>query len=432
MLPVLLFSFVQRRSSCDVYFALPVSRKEMRRTNILFAFALCYGYFLITALIAYVFCGIGVVRLVNLAAILAFFAFVCLAMIVINSFLYLIGNNLLDGIVILAAYTMFPLFAVIAEDLIVSNLIAGNMILVNPPKAWILSPVSVLVTNCMAVIDFGLADFSLPYFAAGVLYALIGWFGLKREFDERKSERAEHISDHPLAYKTIINCYAALFSLLFASSLVRYPEAEYVVAFVMLMGCYITATFLYQRKLKLDWKSIALFGAEVIISLAIMFAGWNTRGFGLAEKIPLSQGDELTYDYYLMADQEDLGKAAGMSEEQPHEAYVGFTLSIPTDRIEENREIIDLLEKYRTKAIDNYYARQEQESSGYLRTMNSVKGNNLAEYTYPTFAAISEEDLKTISRYADVNVSCYEYYEEWGDDPEKLLDDYLEWRSSHH
>ncbi|MBR2676234.1 MAG: hypothetical protein IKE28_04910 [Solobacterium sp.] len=429
VLPVLLFSFAMRRNSADVYFALPVSRKEMRLTSLLFAFALCYGYFLITVLIAWLLCGIGTVRLLHLAVILVFFAFVCAAMLVINSFLYLIGNNIPDGIIILAAYTMFPLFAVLAEDLIVSNLIAGNMILVNPAKAWILSPISVLVTNCIAVIDFRLADFNIPYFAAGVLYAFIGWFGLKKEFDERKSERAEHISDHPLAYKTIINCYAALFSLLFASSLVHYPEAEYVVAFVMLLGCYIIATFLYQRKLKLEWKSLALFGAEVIISLAIMVVGWNTRGFGLADQIPLSQGDTLTYEYYLMADQDDLGRGKDMSMNEVHEAYVGFTLAVKTDRIEEHQEVIDLMESYRKKAIDNYYARKEQEYSGYLRTMNSRNGNSILEYTYPTFAPISEEDLRIINRYAEVTVNCYEYYEKWDEEPEKLLEDYLDWRA---
>ena len=428
VLPVLLFSFAQRRSSADVYFALPVSRKQMRLTSLLFAFVLCYGYFLITTLIAWMFCGIGAVRLLHLALILVFFAFVCAAMLTINSFLYLIGNNIPDGIIILAAYTMFPLFAAVAEDLIVTNIIAGNMILVNPAKAWILSPISVYVINCSALLNFRLADFNLPYFMAGVLYALIGWFGLKKEFDARKSERAEHISDHPLAYKTIINCYAALFSLLFASSLVHYPEAEYVVAFVMLLGCYIIATFLYQRKLKLDWKSLALFGAEVIISIAIMLIGWNTRGFGLADKIPLSQGDTLTYEYYLMADQNDLGRGNDMTM-NAHEAYVGFTLAVPTSRIDEHQEVIDLLESYRKKAIDNYYAHKEQEYSGYLRTMNSQKGNSIAEYTYPTFAPISEEDLRTISKYTDVTVSCYEYYEKWDEQPEKLLEDYLDWRA---
>ena len=150
VLPVLLFSFAQRRSSADVYFALPVSRKQMRLTSLLFAFVLCYGYFLITTLIAWMFCGIGAVRLFHLALILVFFAFVCAAMLTINSFLYLIGNNIPDGIIILAAYTMFPLFAAVAEDLIVTNIIAGNMILVNPATAWILSPISVYVINGIA------------------------------------------------------------------------------------------------------------------------------------------------------------------------------------------------------------------------------------------------------------------------------------------
>ena len=104
-----------------------------------------------------------------------------------------------------------------------------------------------------------------------------------------------------------------------------------------------------------------------------MLIGWNTRGFGLADKIPLSQGDTLTYEYYLMADQNDLGRGNDMTM-NAHEAYVGFTLAVPTSRIDEHQEVIDLLESCRKKAIDNYYAHKEQEYK--KKKKNSISKRN--------------------------------------------------------
>ena len=140
-LPVLLFSFVHQRSSVDLFFALPVSRKEQRLTILLFAFGIAFGYFLITTVLAWLLFGLRTVTILRLLGILLFAAFLVITLLVFNSVLYLLGNNMIDGVVTLAAYTMFPLLGTIAEALIVSNIVAGGTPQVREAIFDFLSPV---------------------------------------------------------------------------------------------------------------------------------------------------------------------------------------------------------------------------------------------------------------------------------------------------
>ena len=54
-LPVFLFSFVHRKRSCDMYFSLPIDRKELLITTITFSFVLIFSYYTISSLFALLF-----------------------------------------------------------------------------------------------------------------------------------------------------------------------------------------------------------------------------------------------------------------------------------------------------------------------------------------------------------------------------------------
>lgn len=104
-LPVLLFAYVHSKKSVDLYFALPVKRSEQLITNILFALAICFGYFFISSLIVYVFFGIKAVSIGSYLLILLSALVIFAIMLCINSLLFLVANNLFDGIVMIASYS---------------------------------------------------------------------------------------------------------------------------------------------------------------------------------------------------------------------------------------------------------------------------------------------------------------------------------------
>ncbi len=429
VLPILLFTFVHKRSSADVYHALPISRKEHRITILLFCFAVIFGYFLLTCLFGYLFYGIGRVRILSVLAMLGYMAFAILTLLAVNSALYLLGNNILDGLVILAAYSLFILPCLIAEGVITERMIAGTNTFFSGSVAYLLSPFVILLhnffnlTSYQSGIQYG---FRILYLVVAAVYLLLGWFGLKQEFDKRRSERAEAISDHPLAYPTVINMYAIILLLVIGSSVVRQFSYDAILAYLAVLVCYTAGTFLYRRKIEIDIRRTGIFFLEAIITLALMWACWKTKGFGMAYRYSLNQGYVLTYEYSAAVEEDDLGKHF----EKEQNVYVHFTLYFSTDELDRNAELIRLLEQKRHEAIESFY-RKYEDYSVTLRVNNREKHSDsmINVYQYHPEVLFTEEELNYISQYTDVIVQDYGNYEVW-EGNEVSLKDYLDWRNN--
>lgn len=428
VLPIILFSFVHKRSSADVYHGLPISRKEHRITILLFSFAVIFGYFLLTCLFGYLVYGIGTVRILSVLAMLGYMAFTILTLLCVNSALYLLGNNILDGLVILAAYTLFFLPCALAESIIAERMVAGTSTFLSAPIAQLLSPAVILLRNFLNLasyhsgIQFG---FSILYLVIAAVYLVLGWFGLKQEFDERKSERAEAISDHPLAYPTVINMYAIVLLLVIGSGVVTRFGTDAILAYLAVLICYTAGTFLYRRKIQIDLKRTGIFVLEAVITLALMWVCWKTKGFGMAYQYSLNRGYVLNYEYSAAVEESDLGKHYVYEQN----VYVHFTLYFSTDELDRYPELIDLLEKKRHEAIESFY-RQYEDYSVSLRVYNREKYDDsiVNDYTYHPEVLFTEEELKYISQYTDVIVQDYGNYEVW-EGNEVSLEDFLSWRN---
>ena len=411
VLPVLVFSPFQKRSGCDQYFSLPISRKEIRIASLLAVFSVIFGYFLITVTAAWLLFGIGYVPLTLLLGIHAFMAFSVLSMCAINSYLFLLGNSWIDGIVILAAYTLLPFAASIGEGLLISNLMAGKHALALETHAQILSPVYTLMANYAALISRNgwlYMKFSLPLFLLSILYTVIGWFGLIHEFDERRSERAEMISDHPLAYPLIIHLYSLLCLLVICSSCISSHDPSFLILLVLLLVCFVLGQFLYRRRLEISWKQAGIFLAETILCLGFCQIMWSSRCFGMADRVRLDEGDTLVYEYSRLADEKDLGRGI-IGQEMDHGAYVSFQLEIPTDRLNEYQEVLQILEACRKTAVDQWYERRTHELSGYFQISSKTGDRTFNQYHFNPDLSLSEEELKRISGYCDVVVDDFNH-----------------------
>ena len=88
-LPVFLFSFVHRKRSCDMYFSLPIDRKELLITTITFSFVLIFSYYAITSIFALLFTMRSTtIFFSSLFASYAMMALGILALLIINSCIY--------------------------------------------------------------------------------------------------------------------------------------------------------------------------------------------------------------------------------------------------------------------------------------------------------------------------------------------------------
>ena len=153
VLPIFLFSFVHRKRSCDLYFSLPIERKELLSTTILFSFTLTFGFFILTTLVAILLCMSHItINLIAYLQTILFVGFSSLALLLINSSIYLLANNIFDGILMLAAYLVIPVSICIVLS-VISNVFLIDF-LVNKINGGIyFSPIAIVWTNASVLMS---------------------------------------------------------------------------------------------------------------------------------------------------------------------------------------------------------------------------------------------------------------------------------------
>ncbi|MBE6123118.1 MAG: hypothetical protein E7190_10490 [Erysipelotrichaceae bacterium] len=427
LLPVLLLSPVHRRRSADLYLSLPISRKEMLVTSLVFAAAfpaVCFAASsLISLILSRVFAYAGKVLLIIL-----FITAVMIEMTLINSALFLLANNIFDGIVMICSYTGIPLLILMTVTGFIDTMVAGAGIGTYPFVTQAVAWTSPLAMNIMAADDVLSLLSSRPadvwrimYFILPTVYALAAVILLKKHFIDRKSERAEQISDDILSYPGVIHICLFLSMMFLSFETPRSGILPFVIFYLILLFIYIAAMFVYKRSMKISWKNLAIYAAVMGFCLGFCHIAWNTRCFGLAENYALNQDRRLCYEYSVSADINNLGTPGNMKDYEDS-ADIYFAVNIPTDDMDSYQEIIALMENYRHEGIDEYY-RNENNHTGneaYFSVSNHSEMSNEPEliegygyvyrdqesnhYGYSISRLLSEEELKTVSKYVEVTV----------------------------
>ncbi len=428
-LPVLQLSYVHSKRSVDLFFALPVSRKEQIITNIVFMCLVCGGFYTVVSLAAWLVFGQMALGYMFYAKYLALGLVFILTMIIINSTMYLLANNAFDGIVMIGAYTALPYIVYAAVWSFAINTVAGYTggRWADTVQHW-LSPLYINISNIVSVTDPARTIRPLDVILL-ILWTGLAVYGLKKNFTDRKAERAEQVSDSFFAYPFIINSYALCVLTVLAFEVVAGSGLRPMLVFyILLFLIYFVAMFVYRRKIRPELKYFAAFGIGTVLTLALAAAAWHTRGFGLAEKYSLTEGDYLVYSYHLQCEKNDLAKPMDTSGENWEAgAEVSVTVTIPVEKMDEYRPLIDMFETHRRGAIDRYYADNTVNygrSRPYLEVYNSmdpfIKGDWFNAYRYYSADPLSLDELKLADRYGDVSI--YTWYE----DGEYTLEEYLE------
>ena len=107
-MPVYLFAYIHRKSSVDMYFSLPVSRKEQLITNLLLTWLLSYGCFFAGTTLIWLVHARDVILLRTFVSLQLFSAFSIAVLILFHSAVYALTNSVFDGVVMIGAYTVLP------------------------------------------------------------------------------------------------------------------------------------------------------------------------------------------------------------------------------------------------------------------------------------------------------------------------------------
>ena len=437
-LPILLLAFIHRKRSVDLYLSLPIKRSEQIKTILLFAFCVTAVFYLGAGLLQIILSG--AVCLGNVLKILLLGLVSIAVMLIFNSLLYLIGNNLFDSIVIAGAYTILPFQLLLSLNSFSSELLAGYTggFDLLEDLYILLSPASMLGYNILRLTEnIKSADVHIRmlYLILPVIIAGLSVYGLKKEFVERKSERAEQLSDGIFAYPAIINAYAFLILLMFAAAVVAEGFKNMIVFYLLLLFVYVVAMFIYRREIKFKPRSVMGYIISTVITLALAFAAWNTHFFTIADKYEVGTSNYLTYGYSIVAEPDDLGKVFD-DEKLPIEvnsgAYIYLQAQMPTRDLGQYEEQISIMNRHIDEAIDRYYQKKEEIN---YRTA-SIDLSNRAElgrgsrddtnYFYRNVQPLSEEELLKMAEKFDITVEIYAN-EEWKTFP---LEDYIKERGN--
>lgn len=407
ILPLLFFSYVHKKNSVDLYFSLPVSRKEQLITTIVFLLAAVCGSFLISTLLVWIFAQNGHSSFGQWIAMQPWMLYGVLVVMLFTTCVDLLANNLFDGFVMVCAYAALPMVISMAFDSFITSMVAGHPYSVSSDFWEYFSPLWMTGHNVAGISTISQYTFRPSFIFVLALYLILSLHGLNRNFIHRKSERAEQTSDSFLTYPFIGNAY--LFLLLSSSVFSSFgaaADSTDMIFYFLLFLCYIVAAFVWHRSMKFHWKYLLGYAISLAISFVIAYAGWQTHGFGLAEHYPMFTGKYQIYEYSINCDPDDLGKMDDTSD-----ISVNATIEIPDNEKEQDQEVIDLMESIRKKEISRYYESANSiETAGNLNVYNtnrSIHHENVEsfnEWTYSIATTLTENQLKQLTEYGKVEV----------------------------
>ena len=433
VLPVLLFSFAHKRRSSDQMMALPMSRKQLLITPLLFGFLLTGGCWVVTSLLLYFIFATGFVNFTLVLSIIGYGLLIILGMLIINTALFLTANNVFDGIVMIAAYTAIPLLVEVGWLVFNATMVAGGDYATISFSGYF-SPVYMSMCNIIQMMDAlstanALQELNITYFLVPLVYVIVACVALVPLFLRRKSERADQLSDGKAAYPVIITVY--LFVLLTMVSFWT-VETQSIAAtipyYLLLLLAYVIAQFVYRRSISFHLNIFIRYAICLAAGLGVAFIGWQTSGFGIARNYNYGEpGSNLAYSYYTLAEEGDLSMPKAFIYDTDTYVEVRFDVKMPVDNL--NEDVMKILEKKRNEAIDDFYARTLPDYPANLYINNEryiiedgsgfYMNDNYYNYSCRPFTV---EELQEIDQYTTVYVGFSDAYGNWTD---YTLDEYL-------
>ena len=146
--------------------------------------------------------------------------------------------------------------------------------------------------------------------------------------------------------------------------------------------------------MKVDARTLGFFAAEAALSAALMFEMWKTHGFGMAWQHSLTEGNALSYEYYMEVSSNDLGTPI-QNFGSMTDTYVSFVLVIDRQEAESGSPILTVMEDLRKDVIDAFYRTAGDKSAvlGHLLISNAMAdGNTEMTHNYQLNRPLSEAE----------------------------------------
>ena len=387
------FYHVHDKKAADTYFSLPLSRRKMLITGIVFSVAVVYLPFALSI----VRTGLGN-KDFRLPLILAEMFLTVVVTVVFNTVLYLLGNNLVDGVVMMGAYTFMP----VAIEAILNSFFYSYVAGMRGFEFYLIRFLSPIY---MGIYLFDTGTFDPATVAALLVFLAVSGYLLYRSYVDRDAERAGSHSTKFFSYPFVINFYLIVCLFLIASffnlnydGLKAFAE-DYFVLYLLLFTVFIAAYFLYRRKFYFSWKLPLFYVAVLAVSLFCATLCIEMKGFGLSYGYEKAQGKDFC-TINIWADQENQVYQYVKENSDLDPEYVQVYVEIGSKDIRINmgmkEETADIIEQLRVRAIDFFYEKHDELSVNGNMFISDEKEEHFYQYQLKEVP-----DLETLQKLAE-------------------------------
>lgn len=408
LMPFLVFYHVHDKKAVDTFFSIPVSRKSLLFTGVLFCILTIY--IPLTIGIA----GYGIKEKLDASKILMLAGEMLLAssaVTVFNSTLYLVGNSVVDGIVMMGAYSFFPLAVYITINSFFHNFVPGVTQMAETDTVRFLSPLYMSGELLIRGLEEGITVVSALVGLAVILFLFSCL--LYRSYVNRAVERAGSQSTGFFSYPLVINLYLIVCLFLIATGYgtgyrnISEFLQDSLILYVLLFAAFIAAHFVYRRKLYFHYILPVIF--VVFTAISLLFTGLcrDSEAFGLARRYEKAADKDCVTMNLWYDDPGDRELLSYLAEQtgKPTD-YCNMMITVGDQRyhmLSMSQETSDLIEKFRSQAITDFYAPENEGMFGNMYISYKKDGGdysyNYLLYKEPTFA-----ELKTLAKDKAVEI----------------------------
>ena len=407
LIPCNVFSYVHDKKAVDTYFSIPVSRKTLLVTGILFCVIVAYVPFVVTFSFFSVAESIGIL---NYVLALIKILLVAFTLVVFNTCLYLIGNNIFDGAVMIGAYTVLPAVLYTALQIFADSYIAGGGF--DMSFVAYLSPLTLSTDLFFDIMDASMLK--IHNITALIAHLTVFAYLLYRSYVDRAVERASTPSTKAYSYPLVIYLYVFLILFMISStfnygySSLGHFMSDMFIVYLMLFVVYVVAYFVYKRKLYFSYKLPLVFIMAAILTLGFSTVARKTKGFGLAQAYDHNDrlGRYTLYSYMEQIPSEITESLKQIEGVDANDTYLYAVIScneekeIKVPRKEISEDSLALFEKYRASGIDYFYKAQKEGQNSNLNILSSDK----RYYYYGIKESVAYKDMLEFAKDPAVTV----------------------------
>lgn len=372
VLPILFLNHAQNKKSVDSYFALPVKRKAIILTSIFFMWLLIIIP-LILVLIAYSLIDSGQLTYYLYALFISTISF--LVLLIFNSGIYLIGNNNVDGIIMMIAYSILP-FILIGLLSSYFNKICYGFSLNTYYYCRYISLLYSSYVNLNAHVE--ITSQFIPWLITIAIYFVSGYVAIKKHYINRKAERAQTISDNLFAYPFVIHTMIIMLIFMISISYQGYAGGlgDMILLYLLTAILFEILSFVYRRMIKVKIKDIVVIALTILLSIGFVKISFYYEGFGLSYLYDHSPKN-VAYRYNMWNVQDnDVHNLLLEKYDEVRYYCVYFDLSIVEKDMDKNKDLNEWFNSLRDKSIKEYFSSDFTGYDSSLRVVNNAKEVN--------------------------------------------------------